>query len=161
MKRFDYGKLASKKAKEIKRNSFLFGGFTLAYAAVLAIGIILSTYQNKTLFMVIFSVVLSVLSIFVIYFLFFGIIFAKKDLKRIQQILDGYLIETKGVVEKILPPITLSNGRIVNEILLKSESGESTCYFDKEFGEVSLTVGCAYVVRCSEGIVIEAEDLYE
>lgn len=157
MKSFDFGKLAQQKQRVIKRNAVISFLLLVLYAACLSLVLIFSTYEKRALFMAIGSSALTVIMLCLVYFFFIGVLVLRKELRKIEYILNGYIDEAEGVVKSIGPSLTLSNGRNVIEIVLENENGTIVSYFDKEFGAIPFVVGATYRVKLSSGIIVEAE----
>lgn len=155
MKQFDYEKIILIYKKKQKMFLVLFIVSLILIALIFALGLLISNYQNQTIIMVIFSILLSLLSIPSISLFIFGYLKYKKELKQIYFILGGYLTTLSGEVIAFKNEITTITGRKGKEIVFKNKNEEQIIlYFDLIFNEIPFKIGDKLIIKSSESFII-------
>ena len=157
MKRFDYDSLMEQYIKKYKVSLVVFVIISLVFVSTFVLGIVFSTYENRNYFMIIFSIVLSILIANDVGFLLFGVIANKKNQNQLFYILGGYMSVTGGYVSEIDDEITTISGRRGIEVTLRCEDDELRVFYDPVFGEIPFKVGENLKVKISELFIIEYE----
>lgn len=131
---------SQREAKKKARNAKIYLVFAIFGAVFAVISLILiivfSTYEERTLFMVMGSVLTSVFSIISLFF-FLKRKFEKDNLFLYEQVLNGEGSTIRGKVVSISPyPITLSDTSYVYELVIEGEKRQETFYLPFEADEL-------------------------
>ncbi len=160
MKHFDYQIILDSKKKNHKKASIAFYVSLAVYVLLFIGGIILSTYENKKVIMIIFSFLLSIVAVILIVLLVFGMIKNKKDSSIIIDILNSYLFDVEGKITSISQKTITIKNRKVNEITINDDNTKFVGYLDNEFNECPFVVGQQVKLRTASSFIVyyEAHD---
>lgn len=157
MKHLDYENLLLRYHQKYKKNLIVLIILLVLFVVLFALGILLSTYENRVTMMVIFSIALALLSTFIIGFLVFGVLEYRNQEKQLNYILGGYLTIVEGKVIKIKDIFTSISGRKGIEIVVGDEEGEINVLFDPYFGDIPFKEGEEVQLQISESFVVDYE----
>lgn len=157
MKHLDYENLLLRYHQKYKKNLFVLIILLVLFVALFALGILLSTYENRVTVMVIFSIALALLSTFIIGFLVFGVLEYRNQEKQLNYILGGYLTIVEGKIIKIKDIFTSISGRKGIEIVVGDEEGEINVLFDPYFGDIPFKEEEEVQLQISESFVVDYE----
>lgn len=159
MKRFDYETILENHNKKAKKYLVLTIVLLALFVALFLLGVLISNYSNRTLIMIIFSVVLSIVSVTMAMILIFGFLASQKQKKQIYYILGGYLNRLEGEIISIKGPITSVNGRQGIEVVLTYNDRQKSVLYDPCFGPIPFHQGEYLVVKTSESFIVQYEVL--
>lgn len=157
MKRFNYEAVIDNHNKRYKKSLIIFIISLVIFVSLFVTGILIATYENKKMIMIIFSLLLAVTAIFAITILMFGMIENKKNEKRLLYILGGYMNLVKGKVVQINDSFTTISGRVATEIILEDNGQQISTYFDHSLGENPFSLNDTVSLKTSESFIVEYE----
>ena len=157
MKRFDYEKVVDNYQRKYKKNIVYLALFSFLFVITFAVGVIFSTFENKTIMMVIFSILLVIITFFIVTILLFGVLENRKNIKSLLYILDGYLVIVDGRVKEIKNLFTTMSGRKGIEIIIQDNYEEICVYFDPIFNELPLKINDEVSLKICNSFIIEYE----
>lgn len=156
MKRFDYEKILENNLRAYRRSIVFLVASSFVYVACFILAIFLSNYENRTLMMVVFSIILSLIGIEIVGIIIYGLLENRRKIKQINLIFSSYLEPLEGEIVEIKGLINSSIGRRGHEIIIKNDSLRSVLY-DPSFGENPFRVGDKVKVEISESFIVKYE----
>lgn len=157
MKRFNYEQFLNIYKKKAKISLILFISLCLIIVGLFVLGILIANYYNKTLIMIIFSLILALLTLPAISILIFGVNKYNNERKQIYYILGSYLSFYEGKIIAINSIITTLCGRKGIEIILETKNGTNAIYYDPIFGDIPFKINDYIRIKCSESFIIQYE----
>ena len=159
MKRFNFEDFVDLYNKKYKSSKTIFICLCVVFVLTFVTGLLISNFHNQITIMWIFSPILSLISIFLVSFLVFGVIEYKTKLKQLFFLLDSYLNEVKGEIKEIKTTLTSSFGLKGIEIILynKNKDREVSVFYSPIFGEIPFKVGQQLKVNTAQGFIVEYE----
>ena len=157
MKHLDYEGLLNKYHKKFKVFLIFLIVFLCTYVGLFALGILISTFENKKLVMIIFSIVLALLSCFIVAFLVFGVLDYRKKEKQLNFILSNYLIIVEGTIKEIKDLFTSISGRKGIQILVSDGDEQIIVFYDPIFGEHPFLQGQNVHLEISGSFIVNYE----
>lgn len=157
MKRFNYEQHLNENQKKYKISLILFFSLLALIGGCFVTGILISTYHNQNIIMIIFSIVLAILTIPTISILLFGVIKYKNERNQIFYILGSYLYYHEGKIIQINRNITTLSGRKGIEIVLETKNGQLIIYYDPIFGDIPFSLNTTLKTKCSESFIVQYE----
>ena len=156
MKRFDYEKVLESNLRAYRRSVVFLVASSFVYVACFILAIFLSNYENRTLRMVVFSIILSLIGFEMVEIIIYGLLENRRKIKQINLIFSSYLEPLEGEIVEIKGLINSSIGRRGHEIIIKNDSLRSVLY-DPSFGENPFRVGDEVKVEISESCIVKYE----
>ena len=157
MKRFSYESLIDNHNKRYTKSLIIFIVSLSIFAGLFITGVLLATYENKTIMMIIFSISLTIMAILIVSVLMFGMIENRKNAKRLLYLLGGYLNLIEGKIVQINESFTTISGRVATEIVLDDGKQQISVYYDPALGENPFHLNDVVSLKTSESFIVEYE----
>ena len=157
MKRFDYEKALEDYKRKYKKNIVYLALFSFLFVVTFVLGIVFSTFENKIMMMVIFSIALVIITFFIVTILLFGVLENRKNIKALLYILNGYLLIVDGKVKEVKDLFTTISGRKGIEVVIQDKYEEISVYFDPIFNELPFKVDDEVSLKVCNSFIIEYE----
>lgn len=157
MKRFNYEEIFEKNHRKYRKNLIILISLLVLFSICFALGLIFANYQNKVLMMVIFSVLLAVITFFIVTVLIYGVIETKKNEKQLIYISNGYLLEIKGTIKSIKGIVTTISGRQGIELIVADGDEEINVFYDPIFGDLPFKENEDVLLKTANSFVVEYE----